>query len=191
MHNILADQWRKKIVDKERKKTEDFIKEVERLKEKKETKDERYNAESITVDALERLIRELNDNQIKRSEELAKKLKTIRWDYFNKINKKDKALKQKEHQVKTLKDTETVLSKEQEHLRESMTIKKVEIEMLKEEIYGHTYIEIENATLKRKIANLGGEIVNLEGENNKFQINTKDLEEKIKDWKSKYKIAIG
>ena len=149
--------------------------------------EKRCNAESITTDTLERLMQDLDNDYLRRFKESAKKLKLMRQDHYHEKNEKDKVFKQKYHQAKTLKDVEAALSKEQKHLRESMAAKKVEIEMLKEEIDRNKQVEIENTILKRNVANL---MANLEKETNKLQVDTKDLEKKVKDWKSKCKIAI-
>ena len=102
-----------------------------------------------------RLIRELNNDYVRRSEALTKEVKKMKWDHFHKIKKKDEALKSKERQVTTLKEAEAIRCKEQKHLRKSIEAKDVEIDILKEEIEGHMRLKIKNSTLKRKVNDLG------------------------------------
>ena len=77
-----------------------------------------------------------------------------------------------------MKTLEVTLCEEKKHLRESMAAKKVEIEMLKEKINGKTQVENEHVMLKRKVTNL---MKNLEEEKKKLQVDTADLEKKVKD----------
>ena len=65
-----------------------MMKEVEELKREKNTYEEKCDVQAITVDVLERLIRELRNDHVRRSEALTKEVKRMKWNHFHKIKKR-------------------------------------------------------------------------------------------------------
>ena len=79
MCNILAELVEEeKILEEDRKKTKKLVREVEGLKEEKKRNKERCNIESITADALERLLRDLNEDHVRKTQASEEKVKPMR-----------------------------------------------------------------------------------------------------------------
>ena len=130
----------------EKKKSENLVKGV------KVINDERYDASVITTNTLERLVRDLNEDQVRKAEESKKKVKSMRWDYYNKTNGKDNKLKQKDCNIKTLQKAKVTFKKKKKHLIESIAAKEAEVETTKEKINEKGKVKIENEMLQRKAA---------------------------------------
>ena len=90
-------------------------------------------------------------------------------------------MKSKGNHIKTLKETEVHLRKNNKYLQELMEAKDEEIGSMVKEIKRHRQAEIKNMILKRRVVYLGEEKREILRVNDKLKEDTKDIEEMVKD----------
>ena len=99
MHSILANLVEEEINCKKEKKVKELKRKVGIIEEEKREIEEKHDMESVTINAIEQLIHDLNEDYMRCIETATVKIKKIKYENYAKLNQKDQAIKRraKEH----------------------------------------------------------------------------------------------
>ena len=92
MDNILTELVKEEMNYEKEKKVEELQRKVDIIEGEQRVTEEKCNAESVTVHAMEQLIRELNNDHMRSVETAIGKMKKIKHDNYVKLNQKIRQL---------------------------------------------------------------------------------------------------
>ena len=90
--NILTELVKEEMNYEKEKKVEELQRKVDIIEGEQRVTEEKCNAESVTVHAMEQLIRELNNDHMRSVETAIGKMKKIKHDNYVKLNQKIRQL---------------------------------------------------------------------------------------------------
>lgn len=162
-------------------------KEVERLKMKSHALEESHDVESITVDALEGLIRSLNDDQMTAQQQSVREMKKIKLDFNAKMRHKDELIKSKEKRLKFMRDDEGKYKLENEELRKQVAMKEAEALSFVDVMEENVRFEGDNENLNQEVKELERNVSAVSEDCKKSKTEVKVLINEVKAWKEKHK----
>ena len=153
---------------------------IQGLNEEVQEIQEKYDIESVTVETMECLIHDLNDDHVKSQAHTQRTIKSMKFDYSKKMQHNTDLIRSKEKRLKGMRDRLEEMNKENEQLRKVNEAKEVEIISMMEEVAGVETLENENKDLKQKVGQV-------EEVNRKLNMDLDLSKRNEKDWQDKFK----